>query len=150
LNVFTQAGRRLFIVQYKYILTQRIINASQRLARTKHIEVHSSYLENVPNSPRPQSAGPMGRSRAPCLDLGYQNFLFSGRFWLLWPSLRDCNRSELLSAPSAYQMHYQVKANECPCASHQWVLLMLLHSLCGKMYFFLISKAPSTKKLIGW
>jgi len=40
------------------------MNASQRLPRTKHSEVHSSYLENVPNSQRPQSAGPMGRSRA--------------------------------------------------------------------------------------
>ena len=40
------------------------MNASQRIPRTKHREVHSSYLENVPNSQRPQSAGPMGRSRA--------------------------------------------------------------------------------------
>ena len=38
--------------------------ASQRLARTKHREVHSSYLENVPNSQRTQSAGPMWCNRA--------------------------------------------------------------------------------------
>ena len=76
------------------------------------------HLEDVPNSQRPQSAGPRGRSRA-LLGFSVQNFLSSGKFLLPMTKLARLQPIRTAAAPSAHQMHYQVNANESNCASHE-------------------------------
>ena len=83
--------------------------------RTWHREVRSSKLDNVPDTLRTQSAGRIGSSRALLgLKVSELFFLFPQGSDILLPSLRDCVRSALLSAPSASEMPYQGHANKSP------------------------------------
>ena len=87
---------------------------------------------------------------APCLDLKCQNFLFSGKFWL--PMTKLARLQPIRTAACA------LRASEAPLsqrkrvcrASHDESCWCICITSAFKCISFLISKGPSSKKLIVW
>ena len=113
------------------------MNTSAVLIHAKHPETHLAKLDSASEAQRSLSAVLIGRSRA-SLVLGCQNLQEKASSDTINPAMRDYTLRDLRFASSAYQVHYQVKMNLTPGASHEEVAVM---------YFaFPLREMPFTQK----